>query len=357
MIKHILVWGVLLFYSVNAMAWGHIGHKASAKVAWAFLDSSTQAKLLEMLKGGDIADASVWPDVARGNAEWKYSIWYHFEKAPDNYTYLDNLKRLDPNLKKLGGLIEALYVAEDVMKNPLATDTDKAIALKFVIHCIGDIHQPFHTGRDNDMGGNKVPMKWLGADTNIHAVWDSQIIYLAHKEILNPQSLFTSGNNDSAQNYANYLLEKFKDYKPDASLFVKYDDWMHESMVSRNEAYDAKNLDEHSYTSKFVDTVDKRIFIAGLRIAIAIRRLVNNEASTQPLDTLRRAIVSIVGDFTKFVTFKPRPPQAAPPNNPPKPPTTPLPIDTTPPPPAPPLPAEPVPVEPAPPVAPPSPIN
>jgi len=311
MIKHFLAVGVLSVLSLNAFGWGALGHRTSAKVAWAYLDQDTRTKVMDMLNGGDIADGAVWPDQARGNAEWKFSIWFHFEKAPDDVTYLDNLKRQEPGLRRLGGLIETLYVAEDVIKNPNSTKEEKAIALKFVIHCIGDIHQPLHTGRPEDMSGNKIPIKWLGADTNLHAVWDSQMIYLGHKDVLTPQGQnywfeAEAPANDSAQNYANYLVTKFKNFKPDPSMFVKYDDWMHESMVPRKDAYDSKDLNEQDYTNKFLETVDQRVYYAGLRIAFVLKRLVNQEPSTEPLDILRHAIENIVGDFTQFVILKPR---------------------------------------------------
>ena len=66
MIKHVLVVGVLSLSSMMAWGWGAVGHKTSAKVAWALMDKATQAQVLEMLNGGDIADASIWPDAARG---------------------------------------------------------------------------------------------------------------------------------------------------------------------------------------------------------------------------------------------------------------------------------------------------
>ncbi len=321
MIKHVLVVGVLSFTSLVALGWGAVGHKTTAKVAWAVMDQDTKSKVLEMLNGGDIADASIWPDAARGNAEWKFSIWYHFEKAPDNYTYLDNLKRQDDRTRSVGGLIEALLVAEDIIKNENSTKEDKAIALKFVIHCIGDIHQPLHTGRVEDKSGNQVPVKWLGADANLHSVWDSLIIYLGRKQILTPNGINDDPNNDSTLNYAKFLLTKYKDFKPDTSTFARYDDWMHESMVPRADAYAFKDLSEADYTAKFIDIADQRIFIAGVRIAHVLRRLVNKEPSTQPLEMLRRAIAEIVGDFSRFVSLKPRPVVAEP-----KPPVIPTPV-------------------------------
>ena len=108
MIKHFLLAGVLSLISINVFAWGSLGHRTAAKVAWAYLDQDTRAKVLTMLNGSDIASAATWPDQARGTPEWKYSIWFHFEKAPDDVNYLDNLKRQDPGLRRLGGLIEAL---------------------------------------------------------------------------------------------------------------------------------------------------------------------------------------------------------------------------------------------------------
>lgn len=322
MIKHFLVVGVLSLITIqNAFGWGSLGHKTSAKIAWAYLDKTTQSKVLEMLNGGDLSEASVWPDAARANPEWKFSMWYHFEKAPDNFTYLDNLKRQDDRTRKLGGLLEALYIAEDVIKNESSTQEDKAIALKFVVHCIGDIHQPLHTGRVEDNSGNKIPMKWLNLDTNLHAIWDSQIIYLGRKDVLGNTGFPDDTAADSALNYANFLMKKYKDFQVTPELFDRYDDWMHESMVPRADAYNFKDETPQQYTARFVDVVDKRLYLAGLRIAHVLKRLVYKEPSTQPLDTLRRAIVEIVGDFTQFVALKPRLITAQPPK-----PTEPAPI-------------------------------
>lgn len=298
--KQFLVIVTFSLVSIQAWSWGALAHKASAKIAWSFLDNATQAKVTGILNGGSISDAAVWPDAARANSEWKFTIWYHFEKAPDNYTYLDNLKRQDDRTRKLGGLLEALYVAEDTLNNSESTKIDKENALKFVIHFVGDIHQPLHTGRIEDNSGNKIPIKWLGLDTNLHSVWDSQMIYLAYK------NQFTDLTTDQSQAYADALLKKYKDFKPTPDLFVRYDDWMHESMVPRTDAYNFKDENEQEYTNRFIDIVDKRVFLAGLRIAFMMKRLVDLEKPTGPIQTLREAIVAIVGNFSEFVSLKPR---------------------------------------------------
>lgn len=300
--KHVLISLFVAMFSSQAFGWGAVAHRTSARIAWNFLDKDTQARVSQILNGGDFVAASTWADEARGNAEWKFSIWYHFEKAPDNFTYLDNLKRQDEKYRKLGGLIEALYVAEDTLKDSSASAQDKENALKFVIHFVGDIHQPLHTGRVEDNSGNKIPVKWLGFDTNLHSVWDSQMIYLGHKDVL----ANTDMSSDSSKLYADYLMTKFKDFKPTPDLFVRYDDWMHESMIPRKDAYDYKDESEQDYTNRFIDVVDKRVYLAGLRIAYMMKRLVYQQEPTNPLMALRQAIVSIVGNFNEFVSLKPK---------------------------------------------------
>lgn len=308
--KHFSMVAVFIFsstVSLQAWCWGALAHKTSAKIAWNFLDKPTQTKVTELLNGGTISDAAIWPDAARANPEWKFTIWYHFEKAPDSFTYLDNLKRQDDKTRKLGGLLEALYIAEDTLKDSSATKTDKENAVKFVVHFVGDIHQPLHTGRVEDNSGNKIPVKWLGLDTNLHSIWDSQMIYLAYK------NQFSDFTVDQSQAYAEALLTKYKDFKPTPDLFVRYDDWMHESMVPRADAYNFKDENEQAYTNRFIDIIDKRVYLAGLRIAFMIKRLVDVEKPSEPLKTLRQAIVTIVGNFSDFVSLKPRTVISAPP--------------------------------------------
>ena len=50
------------------------------------------------------------------------------------------------------------------------------MALKFLIHFVGDVHQPMHVGRDGDRGGNNITVEWFGRTSNLHSVWDSGII-------------------------------------------------------------------------------------------------------------------------------------------------------------------------------------
>lgn len=300
--KHFFFVVVALLFTEKVWSWGALGHRTSAQIAWTLLDQNTKNKVNEILHNQNFADVSLWADSARAEQQWKFTVWYHFEKAPDNYTYLDNLKRQDDNYRKIGGLIEALYVAEDMIESDSTNEQDKENALKFIVHFISDIHQPLHTGRIEDNSGNKIPVKWLGLDVTLHQVWDSQIIYLGHKDILEGKDIAFQTSN-----YADYLQNKFKDFKITPEIFLKYDDWMHESMVPRADAYNYKDENEEQYTKRFLDIIDLRIYLASLRIANTVSRIVNKQKQGKPLEDLKQAIKDIVGNFYEFVSLRPKP--------------------------------------------------
>ena len=79
----------------------------------------------------------------------------------------------------LKGEDHATKYLEQMMKEnrarPLANST-KATALAFLVHLVGDIHQPLHVGKNRDLGGNKITVLFFSEKANIHSVWDSRII-------------------------------------------------------------------------------------------------------------------------------------------------------------------------------------
>jgi hypothetical protein len=62
------------------------------------------------------------------------------------------------------------------LKNKHLSMDKKRMYLKLLIHFVGDIHQPFHVGYHSDQGGNKIKLTWFATSTNLHAVWDEQLI-------------------------------------------------------------------------------------------------------------------------------------------------------------------------------------
>jgi hypothetical protein len=124
--------------------------------------------------------------------------------------------------------------------------------LKFLVHLVGDIHQPLHVGCCDDQGGNKVQVKWFGGNSNLHRVWDSDMIdgtRLSYTELA--QSLGT----------------------PDAATIKKLQsgtvrDWANESMSHRDRVYNVgKGNLGYEYSYKNMPLVKERLLAAGVRLA------------------------------------------------------------------------------------------
>ncbi|MGA9883544.1 MAG: S1/P1 nuclease [Candidatus Acidiferrales bacterium] len=183
----------------SARAWGCQGHQTIAFLAEAHLDPRARAAALKILAASPIdpslprycrprstdpfADASTWADDVRSlrpdTARW------HFIDIPRD-AHRGNLAKFCP--PATGCVISALEAQIRVLQNPRASAAARADALRFVIHFVGDIHQPLHDATNNDLGGNCLPVKFFGErpretsveresfSPNLHWVWDVGII-------------------------------------------------------------------------------------------------------------------------------------------------------------------------------------
>ncbi len=285
----------------SSWAWGTIGHRTVAEVATQLVQPATKKRINELLNGQSMASVSTWSDAVREKPEWSYTAWYHFEKIEDNQGYLDNLKGLPQDQQDLGGVVMAILQAERQFLSKNSSSTDKANALKFIIHFVADIHQPLHTGRPEDKGGNKIPRVWNGFKTNLHAIWDSEIIKYGHEDIF---SLSSKANVEGI--YSPYLFSKFKNLKLTTQQLTDVNMWVDESLAMRPEAYEYMDLDEDKYTDRFLEAIDERIYVAGVRLAGMLNQMVVKEQPATARLQLVKAIESITGALSDFISLKPR---------------------------------------------------
>ena len=185
--------------SPSAHAWGCKGHETVALIAEAHLTPAARAMAFKILAASPIdpalsrsckepnldafADASTWADDERtvkpDTAPW------HFIDVPRGVTAAAMAKYCPPDK---GCVTTALAAQLAVLRNRSATAQARADALRFIIHFVGDIHQPLHDAINNDRGGNCVPVTFFGHapretnvtaesySPNLHAVWDVDVI-------------------------------------------------------------------------------------------------------------------------------------------------------------------------------------
>lgn len=157
-----------------ALAWGPVGHALVADIAQERLDPRAAAQvayLLRQQKGLFRLDQiASWADNNRkdmpGTGAWHYvDIPLH----DDGYVAARDCPNGDC-------IVDKLSQQAKVLADTSATPAARLRALKWVVHLVGDIHQPLHAEDNHDKGGNLVQVQFFGVGTNLHSVWDGRVI-------------------------------------------------------------------------------------------------------------------------------------------------------------------------------------
>lgn len=161
-----------------ALGWGEAGHRIIARIADGQLTTRTREKVDQLLHGNSLMGVSTFADHYRlldtNSAPW------HFVDIPVSAS---NYDRRRDCVQHNGCVVEQLEHFKKVLADPHASRTNRAFALMFVVHLVGDLHQPLHCADNNDRGGNEVKVIFFGQTNspagnpwNLHAVWDSGLI-------------------------------------------------------------------------------------------------------------------------------------------------------------------------------------
>lgn len=165
----------------TAFGWGATGHRAIGLVADQHLNKKAKLAIQRILQGQPLAMTGSWMDEIRSDSLYDYAETWHYVTIEDNETYEQSKK------KPKGDIIEALERIIGELKSKKLSAKDEAERLKMLVHLLGDIHQPLHVGR-NDQGGNSIKVTWFGNNSNLHRVWDSDMIdgsKLSYTELAN----------------------------------------------------------------------------------------------------------------------------------------------------------------------------
>lgn len=167
-----LLWAWLFAVCVplQALAWGAQGHQVIATLAQAQLSVKAKAevdRLLALEPGETLATISTWADEHRNPASAK---WHYVNFPRESCTF--DAQRDCPDGKCVVAAIEKqLHILGSA-----GADERRLAALKYLVHLVGDVHQPLHAGYRDDKGGNKHQLQAFMRGTNLHAVWDTGLI-------------------------------------------------------------------------------------------------------------------------------------------------------------------------------------
>ena len=156
-----------------ALSWFDKGHRIVGLIAQAHLTADARKEIEKILPAGmTLADTAVWPD-HEGRQIREFDP-LHYVRIPERASGYDQARDCpDRNC-----MVEALnwFSASVADKNaPIVT---RRLALRYVAHLVGDMHQPLHTGRAADRGGVDISVSYRGATTNLHYFWDANLVDL-----------------------------------------------------------------------------------------------------------------------------------------------------------------------------------
>ncbi|WP_379084924.1 S1/P1 nuclease [Pedobacter sp. UC225_65] len=237
---------------LSLISWGVVGHRAIGQIAENHLSKKAAVAVKDLLGSESLAMVSTYPDEIRSYEKYAYTAPWHYVNVAHGLSYAQfsaQLTGMDkPNIYK------AILNCTSDLKDPAKSKAEKVFALKFLVHLVGDLHQPMHTGRSEDSGGNAIKVKLMRKETNLHGLWDSGLIDYA------------------GMSYTELAKSCDVISKEEACAWQKDDvaKWAFESYEISQQLYAeaAQNPDfDYDYYPKHADFIKKRLAQAGLRLA------------------------------------------------------------------------------------------
>lgn len=258
MIKKIIFPLAVVILAFILLSWGVIGHRAIGQIAENHLTHKAKNAVQDLLGTESLAMVSTYPDEIRPYQQYAYTAPWHYVNLPHGLSeeaFNQQVKNMDKD-----NVYKALLTCMANLKDPVKSKEDKIFALKFLVHLVGDLHQPMHTGRAEDLGGNAVKVKLMRKETNLHGLWDSSLIDyqgLTYKEL--------------AKECDVYKKKEVKQWQKEDIL-----KWVYESYQISEQLYKeaAENPEfDYNYYPKHADIVKKRIAQAGVRLAFLLNEI------------------------------------------------------------------------------------
>jgi len=256
-----LLRSVLLLALVSAaIAWGVEGHAIIAQVASQFLSDSATQMVKQFLGSNTMSSVSSDADDYRDTEAGVWSAPLHYINANKGQTNLDLSVDCPDSICVIDAIGNYSKRFHNDAQNPFMCNLDynevEPCALVFLIHFVGDVHQPLHCGYGIDRGGNDIRVNWFGQDTNLHAVWDVSIIQKYNSD-------YTS--------FAAELVADLKQYNPYGNTTDPLAMGDESFYWVRNLVYDFTGQDlSDAYYNMALPLVKERLAAAGYRLALTI---------------------------------------------------------------------------------------
>ena len=249
----------LLFFafitiSISSFAWwGQTGHRIVGEIADIYLSNKARKAIHDILGNESIAISANWADFIKSDTSYNYISPWHYINVKQG------LSQTDFNAVLARDTIADAYtklnflIAE--LENKQLAPDKKQMYLRLLIHIVGDIHQPLHVGKQEDLGGNRVRVLWFGDSTNLHIVWDDKMISsqdLSYTE-------YVKAINHSTKEQRRHLQQQ------------SINEWFYDSYLQAGKVYSSVTQPNqrlsYRYNYDHIATVNDQLLKAGIRLA------------------------------------------------------------------------------------------
>lgn len=177
----LLLWPAVSLYSADSSAFGSVGHQQLCQLAYQLVRPETRLQIDLLMQQAPTADetsqppsfaaACSWPDDARNDPQFSFSKMHHFINVAREARLI---RRGD--CAPQGCLFSALEHHAALLKQSQVPTRQRAEALLFFSHFVGDLHQPLHVSYADDQGGNKTAVYYFKQPNNLHGIWDRALL-------------------------------------------------------------------------------------------------------------------------------------------------------------------------------------
>ncbi|MBC3541323.1 S1/P1 nuclease [Rufibacter sediminis] len=252
-LKKLLVICFFVYLPLQSMAWGMLGHRIVGEIADRHISAKTRKNIQKVLGNETIAMASNWPDFIKSDPSFNYLDTWHYINLKEGLSFEQVEKHLHADTAT-DAFTRLNYLIAELKKKDLAPEK-KQMNLRLLIHIIGDVHQPMHVGRPEDLGGNRVRLEWFNQPTNLHRVWDSQLIEYQQLSYTEYAAAINFASKDQVKTWKKQLAPV----------------WFFESYQIAQQLYKGITKPEeklsYRYNFDYIDTLNQQLLKGGIRLA------------------------------------------------------------------------------------------
>jgi nuclease S1 len=252
---------IFLQAAPSVWAWGPLGHRVVARLAERKLNPKAKAAVAALLEEAEtMADAANWPDEHLKDLP-RSSPWHYVDVPLDESKYD---AKFSGDVPEKGCVVEKIKEFKKTLKDSSKPVEERRLALRFLIHLLGDLHMPLHVGDNHDKGGNTTQVRFFEDGTNMHRLWDSRMILRAGDNedfwLADVVELDTLDNRNEAQR-------------------GNVEDWATESLLLARAAYMVPETGKRlkpgqklgdAYFNTHLPVVKKRLYQAATRLALVL---------------------------------------------------------------------------------------